>query len=179
MRLLILTGLAAALSAVLAAPPVLARAFPDPQQKPAPGNEAAQTPIAQAGYSAATNYQLQCRGCHLSSGEGAPRNDTPKMAGFVGNFLRVEGGREFLVRVPGVAQAALSDAQIAELLNWILDPQHGMAGTSTPADFQPYSAEEVGKVRHNALLNLPGTRAGLIARMREQGLAIDDGMGTP
>jgi cytochrome c553 len=179
MRLLILAGLAAALSAVLAAPPALARAFPDPQQKPAPGNEAAQTPIAQAGYSTATNYQLQCAGCHLGSGEGAPRNDTPRMSGFVGNFLRVEGGREFLVRVPGVAQAALSDAQIAELLNWILDPQHGMAGASSPAGFRPYSAEEVGRVRHEAILNLPGTRAGLIARMRAQGIAIDDGMGAP
>ncbi|MNZ79207.1 Cytochrome c-552 precursor [compost metagenome] len=174
MRLLILAGLAA----VLAAPPALARAFPDPQQKPAPGNEMAQTPIAQAGYSVATNYQLQCAGCHLGSGEGSARNDTPKMSGFVGNFLRVEGGREFLVRVPGVAQAALSDAQIAELLNWLLEPG-GMAGASTPANFQPYSAEEVSKVRHNALLNLPGTRAGLIAQMREQGLAIEDGMGKP
>lgn len=174
MRLLILAGLAA----VLAAPPALARAIPDPQQKPAPGNEAPQTPIAQAGYSAATNYQLQCLGCHLTHGEGAPRNDTPRMTGFVGNFLRVEGGRDFLVRVPGVAQSALSDAQIAELLNWILDPQ-GMAGASTPTDFRPYSATEVGQVRRQALLNLPGTRAELIARMRAQGIAIDDGMGTP
>lgn len=179
MRLLTLAGLTAALSAVLAAPPALARAIPDPHQKPAPGNEAPQTPIAQAGYSAATNYQLQCLGCHLSSGEGAPRTGTPKMVGFVGNFLRVEGGREFLVRVPGVSASALSDAQIAELLNWILDPQHGMAGASTPSDFRPYSATEVAEVRHRALLNRPGVRAGLIARMREQGIAIDDGMGTP
>ena len=175
MRLLLLAGLAA----VLAAPTVQARAFPDPHQKPAPGNEQAQTPIAQAGYSVATNYQLQCLGCHLGHGEGAPRTGTPKMAGFVGNFLRVEGGREFLVRVPGVAQSALSDAQIAELLNWILDPRHGMAGASTPADFQPYSATEVAEVRHRALLNRPGTRAGLIERMRAQGIAIDDGMGNP
>lgn len=175
MRLLLLAGLAA----VLAAPTVQARAFPDPHQKPAPGNEQAQTPIAQAGYSVATNYQLQCLGCHLSQGEGAPRTGTPKMTGFVGNFLRVEGGREFLVRVPGVAQSALSDAQIAELLNWILDPRHGMAGASTPADFQPYSATEVAEVRHHALLNRPGTRAGLIERMRAQGIAIDDGMGNP
>jgi len=174
MRLLILAGLAA----VLAAPPALARAIPDPQQKPAPGNEAPQTPIAQAGYSAATNYQLQCLGCHLSQGEGSPRNDTPRMTGFVGNFLRVEGGREFLVRVPGVAQSALSDAQIAELLNWILDPR-GMAGASTPAGFQPYSATEVGQVRRQALLNLPSTRASLIARMRAQGIAITDGMSPP
>lgn len=175
MRLLLLAGLAA----VLAAPPALARAFPDPQQKPAPGNEEAQTPIAQAGYSAATNYQLQCLGCHLSSGEGAPHTGTPRMSGFVGNFLRVQGGREFLVRVPGVSQSALSDAQIAELLNWILDPQQGMAGASTPADFRPYSAAEVAKVRHHALLNRPDVRAGLIEQMREQGIAIDDGMPQP
>lgn len=173
MRLLLLAGLAAA----LAAPPVLARAFPDPHQKPAPGNEAAQTPIAQAGYSTPTNYQLQCAGCHLGSGEGAPRSGTPKMAGFVGNFLRVEGGREFLVRVPGVSQSALSDGQIAELLNWILDPQHGMAGASTPSDFRPYTAAEVARVRHHALLNRPGARAELIDRMREKGIAIEDGMG--
>lgn len=175
MRLLILAGLAA----VLAAPPALARAIPDPHQKPAPGNEMAQTPIAQAGYGTATNYQLQCAGCHLGSGEGAPHTGTPRMTGFVGNFLRVEGGREFLVRVPGVSQSALSDGQIAELLNWILDPQHGMAGASTPNDFRPYSAAEVAEVRHHAILNRPGVRAGLIARMREQGIAIEDGMGSP
>lgn len=34
-------------------------------------------------------------------------------------------------------------------------------------------------MRRQALLNLPGTRAELIARMRAQGIAIDDGMGTP
>lgn len=174
MRLLLLAGLAA----VLAAPPALARAIPDPHQKPAPGNEAAQTPIAQAGYHTATNYQLQCAGCHLGSGAGSRANDTPKMAGFVGNFLRVEGGREFLVRVPGVSQSALSDAQTAELLNWLLAPG-GMAGASTPANFQPYTGEEVSRVRRQAVLNLPGTRAGLIAQMRAQGIAIDDGMGQP
>jgi hypothetical protein len=175
MRLLLTAGLAA----ILAAPPVMARAFPDPHQKPAPGNEQAQTPIALAGYSTATNYQLQCAGCHLGSGEGAPHTGTPRMTGFVGNFLRVDGGREFLVRVPGVAQSALNDAQIAELLNWILDPQHGMAGASTPGDFSPYTAAEIAQVRHHALLNRPGTRAGLIERMREQGIAIDDGMPKP
>ena len=174
MRLLMLAGLAA----VLAAPAAFARAIPDPHQKHAPGNEMAQTPIAQAGYGTATNYQLQCAGCHLGSGEGSRHNDTPKMAGFVGNFLRVEGGREFLVRVPGVSQSALSDAQTAELLNWLLGPG-GMAGASTPVDFQPYTGEEVSRVRHETILNLPGTRAGLIARMREQGIAIEDGMGTP
>jgi hypothetical protein len=54
-----------------------------------------------------------------------------------------------------------------------------MAGASTPGDFSPYTAAEVAQVRHHALLNRPGTRAGLIERMREQGIAIDDGMPKP
>lgn len=102
--------LALGLVFIMAAPLALARAIPDPAQKPAPGNEAPQTPIAVAGYSSAVNYQLQCEGCHLGDGTGSAANDTPKMKGFVGNFLKVDGGREFLVRVPGVSQSALNNA---------------------------------------------------------------------
>ncbi|MGP0173428.1 cytochrome C [Pseudomonas sp. NCHU5208] len=170
MRALII-GLACAMVAPLA----MARAIPDPNQKHAPGNEAPQTPIAQAGYSTAVNYQLQCAGCHLGDGTGSKANDTPKMKDFVGNFLKVEGGREFLVRVPGMSQSALNDAQLADLLNWLLR-EDGMAGKSMPAHYQPYSAEEVARLRKVSMLNLPDTRAHLIEQMREQGIAIDDGM---
>jgi mono/diheme cytochrome c family protein len=170
MRALII-GLACAMVAPLA----MARAIPDPNQKHAPGNEAPQTPIAQAGYSTPINYQLQCAGCHLGDGTGSKTNDTPKMKDFVGNFLKVEGGREFLVRVPGMSQSALNDAQLADLLNWLLR-EDGMAGKSMPAHYQPYSAEEVARLRKVSMLNLPDTRAHLIEQMREQGIAIDDGM---
>lgn len=170
MRALII-GLACAMVAPLA----MARAIPDPNQKHAPGNEAPQTPIAQAGYSTPINYQLQCAGCHLGDGTGSKANDTPKMKDFVGNFLKVEGGREFLVRVPGMSQSALNDAQLADLLNWLLR-EDGMAGKSMPAHYQPYSAEEVARLRKVSMLNLPDTRAHLIEQMREQGIAIDDGM---
>ena len=63
--------------------------MPDPSQTPAPGNEVPRIPLSRAGYSPAVNYQLQCAGCHLPQGQGAPRNDVPRMTGFVGNFLRV------------------------------------------------------------------------------------------
>ncbi|MED5609174.1 cytochrome C [Pseudomonas sp. JH-2] len=164
------------LSCLLAMPMAQARSIPDPHQKHAPGNEAEQTPIAQAGYSNATNYQLQCAGCHLSDGAGSKSNDVPRMLGFVGNFLKVDGGRQFLVRVPGMSMSALSDAQLADMLNWLLR-EDGMAGKSMPADYEPYTAEEVAGIRHETMLNLPGTRAQLIAAMRKQGIAIDDGMG--
>lgn len=171
MRRLLLLGLAC----VLTTPLAHARAIPNPNQRPAPGNEAPQTPIAQAGYSVATNYQLQCAGCHLGNGMGSPANDTPRMTGFVGNFLKVPGGREFLVRVPGMSQSALNDGQLAELLNWLLG-EGGMAGNSSPVDYLPYTAEEVTALRRKAMLNVPGTRAGLIQAMRAQGIAIEDGM---
>ncbi|KAI2674678.1 cytochrome c [Pseudomonas sp. TNT3] len=160
---------------VMTAPQAYARAIPNPAQRHAPGNEEAQKPIADAGYSVGVNYQLQCAGCHLGNGMGSPANDTPRMTGFVGNFLKVPGGREFLVRVPGMSQSALNNAQLADLLNWLMR-KDGMAGKSLPDDYQPYSAEEVTQLRAKTMLNLPGTRAELIKAMRAQGIAIEDGM---
>jgi hypothetical protein len=171
MRKLLVLGLVCTLSAPLAH----ARAIPDPTQRHAPGNEELQKPIAEAGYSVGVNYQLQCAGCHLGNGMGSAANDTPRMTGFVGNFLKVPGGREFLVRVPGMSQSALNNAQLADLLNWLMR-EDGMAGASMPAHYQPYSAEEVAALRAETMLNLPGTRADLIKAMRAQGIAIDDGM---
>lgn len=171
MRSLLIVGLVC----TLAAPAAMARAIPNPNQKHAPGNEAVQTPIAQAGYSTPVNYQLQCAGCHLGDGSGSKANDVPRMKDFVGNFLKVEGGREFLVRVPGMAQSALNDAQLAELINWLMR-EDGIAGKSMPAHYQPYTGEEVAAVRRKALLNVPTARVGLIEQMRAKGIQIDDGM---
>lgn len=174
MRSLLIVGLVCAMAAPLA----MARAIPNPNQKHAPGNESPQTPIAQAHYSTAVNYQLQCAGCHLGDGEGSAANDTPRMKGFVGNFLKVDGGRQFLVRVPGMSQSALNNAQLADLINWIMR-EDGMAGKSMPANYQPYTEQEVAAIRHEAMLNLPSTRAGLISQMRAKGIAIDDGISKP
>ena len=56
------------------------------------------------------NYILNCQGCHLADGTGF-RGKVPKMAGFVGYFLHVDGGREFIVQVPGAANAPISDGE--------------------------------------------------------------------
>lgn len=165
-----------ALVSAMAIEQAVARTIPDPDQEHAPGNEEPQKPISQAGYSTPVNYQLQCAGCHLSNGTGSKANDTPNMKDFVGNFLKVEGGREFLVRVPGMSQSALNNAQLADLLNWLLR-EDGIAGKSMPAHYQPYSADEVARLRKVSMLNLPNTRAHLIEQMRELGIPINDGMG--
>ena len=109
------------------------------------------------GQRARIDYMLNCQGCHLPNGEGA--GDVPRMQGFVGNFLKVPGGREFLVRVPGSANAPLDDRRLAELLNWmLLEISRG----ELPAGFRPYTAEEVGAYRAEPLRDVLQTRARLI-----------------
>ena len=106
------------------------------------------------------NYMLNCQGCHLPDGSGV--GDIPQMRNFVGNFLKVPGGRAFLVQVPGSANAALSDAALAELLNWML-PE--ISAAQLPADFDPYTAAEVGRYRAAPLSDVNAVRLPLIRKI--------------
>lgn len=98
---------------------------------------------------AKTNWMLHCQGCHQPDATGSA-NGAPAMANVVARFLSVEGGREYLTRVPGVANAGLGDEELAELLNWTLarfDKDH------VPADFAPYTAEEIRTGRAHPLVS--------------------------
>lgn len=118
----------------------------------------AQTPGVQSEARARMNWMLNCQGCHQPDATGSA-NGAPPMAGDVARFLAVEGGREYLTRVPGVANAGLSDDQLAELLNWTLatfDKSH------LPADFIPYTKEEMAAGRARPLVSeAPVMRAAL------------------
>ena len=124
----------------------------------AAGAALAQVPDARRAH---YNYLVYCRGCHLPDARGIA-GKVPQIKGYVGNFLKVEGGREFLVRVPGAANAALDDAQLAELLNWMIGE---FAGSSMPVHFQPYSAEEVARLRRHPMNEVRQARAALVARI--------------
>jgi hypothetical protein len=107
------------------------------------------------------DYVLQCMGCHREDGRGAA-DRVPALAGEVGRFLGVAGGRAYLVRVPGVAHAPIDDAAVAALVNWMLrtfDPAR--AGT----DFTPYTAEEVTRLRRVPLLDAAAARRALTAAL--------------
>jgi hypothetical protein len=107
----------------------------------------------------ALDYTLNCQGCHRADGSGTP-GSVPALAGSVGKFLRVPGGREFLVRVPGVAQAPLDDAALARVLNWMLE----RFGTGdVPPGVAPYAADEVGRLRRSPLTDVERVRRDLIA----------------
>ena len=91
---------------------------------------------------AAQTYAQNCQGCHGEKGISV--TEIPSLAGRVGYFARTPEGRRYLVQVPNVALNPNSDEDIAKMLNWLL---RTYSGAQLPKDFEPYSAEEVGRLR--------------------------------
>lgn len=112
------------------------------------------------------NYMVHCMGCHTSDGSGTSEN-VPGLKNFMGKFLEVDGGREFLIRVPGAAQSLLSDSDLALLTNWMLI---SFSAEQLPDSFAPYTAKEVAILRKNPLVNVSESRALLVQRMEEANL---------
>lgn len=117
---------------------------------------AAPDPHAPDAHRAWVNYVLECQGCHLPDGSGMA-GKVPQMRGMLGAFLRVPGGRDYVVQVPGVATSKLSDAEVARLMNWLVREMGPM-----PPGFQDYSEQEVHALRAR-WLRAPGpVRARLV-----------------
>ena len=92
------------------------------------------------------NFQMFCQGCHTAQGRG--NKSVPNLNNSMGVFLKSQVGREYLVRVPGSANSALSDADLTELLNWMLQE---FSGDSLPSDWQKYQIAEISEYRKNPL----------------------------
>ena len=100
-----------------------------------------------------TDYLINCGGCHGVDGRGAPP-DVPSLRGEPGRIVAVEGGRDYLYRVPGPSQAQLSDHALAEVMNFVL---REFNRDTLDASFVPYTGEEISKRRSEVLLD-PVTR---------------------
>lgn len=105
----------------------------------------------------ALDYMLHCQGCHQAGGLGLP-GAVPPLKDSVARLAALPGGREYLARVPGVAQSQLDDAAIAALLNWLL--AH-FDGAHLATDFRPFTAEEISPLRRRPLVRASEARASL------------------
>ncbi len=110
-----------------------------------------------------TNYILRCMGCHLVDGSATP-DHIPALRG-VDRFLSVEGGREYLIRVPGVSLSILGDQELADLMNWVL-LRFGTSGLG--ADLTPYTPAEVAEYRKLPFTGVNSVRLALIATIDAQ-----------
>ncbi|MEJ2445851.1 MAG: cytochrome c, class I [Exilibacterium sp.] len=109
------------------------------------------------------NYQMSCQGCHTPDGSG--HKSVPKLKGFIGHFLTTQKGREYLIKVPGSANSALDDRQLAEVLNWMI---LSFGGASTPEQWRHYRPEEVHEYRKNPLFEVNDYRANLVKQIMNE-----------
>jgi mono/diheme cytochrome c family protein len=117
---------------------------------------AAVTPAS--AYEPAVNYQLHCMGCHLADGSGQPGR-VPSIRRTLVLFSQSPQGREYVARVPGVAQSPLSSEDTATLLNWMA---RNLSDLKLPAGFTDYSAAEIQALRAHPLVTVKPLRARLL-----------------
>jgi mono/diheme cytochrome c family protein len=113
-------------------------------------------------------YLLHCAGCHGASGAGAAAAGVPDMRR-LGDFLRVPGGREFVIKVPGVMGSGLDDAQVAAVTNWLLA---ALAPASIPTEHKPFDAAEVARARATPLVDVAAARGHLVEQARTKGITL-------
>ncbi len=99
-------------------------------------------------------------------GSGHPEQGVPTMRGTLGAFLRLPEGRAFLVQVPGVNNAGLSDEQIATLTNWSLAQ---FSVNTLPPQWPPYTAAEVTTAKAQRPADVAAARLALVQRLRALG----------
>ena len=83
----------------------------------------------------------------------------PTLRDELGVIVARPGGREYLVRVPGVLQSRLDDLALAEVLNYVLTEFNR---ETLPADFKPYTRREVAAARQRILADPVAYRRALI-----------------
>jgi mono/diheme cytochrome c family protein len=116
--------------------------------------------------SPAQDYTLYCMGCHGTEAQGVP-GKIPPLAGALALFMRTPAGRDYVLRVPGAANSALSDARLAAVLNWLAE-RYGAPTQPPPV---PFTTEEVTRVRHTPLANVQATRREVVRSLTASGAA--------
>ncbi|HEV2286498.1 MAG TPA: cytochrome c [Steroidobacteraceae bacterium] len=116
----------------------------------------------------AQDYILYCMGCHGAEAQGVP-GKVPPLAGSVALLMASAVGRNYVLRVPGAANSALSDEALAAVLNWLAQ-RYPPPGGSAPAA-APFTAAEVGSLRHAPLANVKESRREVVRTLAASGLA--------
>ena len=113
----------------------------------------------------AQDYALNCMGCHGTEAQGIP-GKVPPLANALRRFMRSPEGRNYVLRVPGAANSALSNEQLAAVLNWLAVTYDSSASATQPA---PFTSTEVAAVRHQPLLSVLATRSAVVHNLATTG----------
>ena len=122
--------------------------------------------LAQA--SPAQDYMLHCMGCHGSEAQGVP-GKIPPLANALSRFMRTAEGRDYVLRVPGAANSALSDRQLAAVLNWLAVQFDASAAAGK--NLAPFTSEEVSRLRRKPLVAVLAARSAVVRDLAATGPA--------
>lgn len=112
------------------------------------------------------NWQMNCQGCHGPDGAGNVARDVPRLAALE-TFQRLPEGREFLIRVPGMSRSPLTDAELTNMANWLMEE---FATPGVSQDWQPYTVAEVSELRQRPIIDgIVQHRAQVIASIERAG----------
>ena len=115
--------------------------------------------VSTASADSRTDYILDCMGCHGAIGAGVP-GKVPDMRSSLVRLSVTPAGRRYLVEVPGVAQAPLSNVALARLLNWMI---HNLSDPPSPKKLKTFTPAEVAVYRATPLVEVTGIRQRLLA----------------
>ncbi len=107
-----------------------------------------------------SDYMIHCMGCHMMDGSGMPP-EVPSFDDRLAEIVAKDGGRAYLIRVPGASQSPLSDEALANVLTWVLKEY---ASAALPDDFRDFTGAEVAKFRPMILADPEKVRRKLLAR---------------
>ncbi len=114
------------------------------------------------------DYVLYCMGCHGAQAEGIP-GKVPPLAHALGRFMRSAEGRNYILRVPGAANSALSDVRLAAVLNWLAQTFDGEELSHSGAPL--FTTAEVTSARRSPLPSVLATRREVVRALELTGLA--------
>ena len=120
--------------------------------------------------SARSLYMLKCSGCHRVDGQGAPEAGIPPFPGFIAPLARNDDGRVYIAHVPGIMGSRLSNEQLADVLNYVIDEWAGEDAADTPR----FTTEELAALREVPVTNIVEYRRDVVNQLIEAGDPVAD-----
>jgi len=121
-----------------------------------------------ARYSATTSYILKCAGCHAMDGRGSAAGGIPPLQ-LINAFTSDTKGRTYLMHVPGVVSSGLNSAEIAAVVNYIVE----LWGDKT-IDYTPFTEAEVSQLRAVDIADVVSYRREIAELYEQEGKTVAD-----
>lgn len=113
---------------------------------------------------ARADYILRCSGCHGLNGNGTVEGGIPAFPNSVSHIAGIDIGRTYILHVPGVISTDMTDARIADVLNYIVD-KWGDGDTH-------FSAGEVTRRRAIPVGDVVALRRKVVEELRKAGIEL-------